>query len=57
MFATWKNEGLKEPEIREQFGPDKPNRTIVIGQLIKEGILSDIRSIHRETIDRASNRY
>ena len=42
MFTTWKNEGLKEPEIREQFGPDKPNRTIVIVQLIKEGILSDI---------------
>ena len=30
VFAAWKNEGLKEPEIREQFGPDKPDRTIVI---------------------------
>ena len=30
VFATWKNEGLKEPEIREQFGSDKPDRTIVI---------------------------
>lgn len=30
VFATWKNEGLKAPEIREQFGPDKPDRTIII---------------------------
>ena len=30
VFSTWKSEGLKEPEVKEQFGPDKPDRTIVI---------------------------
>ena len=40
VFATWKNEGLKEPEIKEQFGPDKPDRTIVILPL-ESGIVND----------------
>lgn len=30
IFDIWKNEGLKNPEIREQYGPDKPDRTIVV---------------------------
>lgn len=29
---------------------------VSLGQLIKEGILSDISSIHRQTIDRAASR-
>ena len=40
VFSTWKSEGLKEPEVKEQFGPDKPDRTIVILPL-ESGTVTD----------------
>lgn len=41
VFAAWKNEGLKAPEVKEQFGSGKPDRTIVILPLESDGKTSE----------------
>ena len=35
IFDIWKNEGLKEPQVEEQFGADLPDRTTMILPLME----------------------
>ena len=59
VFETWKNEGLKKPEVIEQFGPDKPDRTKIILPLESDGKASekasekalDLKLRHQQILD------
>jgi len=35
IYEIWKNEGLKEPQVEEQFGAGLPDRTTLIMPLLK----------------------
>ena len=53
MCTTAFDNGITHFDLANNYGPTEGSAEVNLGKIIKEGILSDIDSIHRQTIDRA----